>query len=131
VSGIGESLVSELSADLAHGIVYSPCLVHLRGHVLETLSVAAHRDRLAEPLVEYPGRLLVHEVKHPARVVERSRPMHVLVDVPQQSAHTRLLSLHQVDRQGAYHDLQASHWLLYQLLEIVVHAIYSILLLRL
>jgi len=57
--------------------------------------------------------------------------VHVLVDVPQETSHTRLLSLNQVDRKIAQNQFQARHWLLYQLLEIVVHVIYPNSLLRL
>lgn len=131
MSGIWEALGSQLSPDLTHSVIYSPCLVHLVGHVLETLSVSAHCDRLAEPLIEYSRGLLIYKMKHPAWVIEWGRAVHVLVDVSQQSSHTRLLTLHQMDRESAHHYFQACHWLLYQLLEIVVHAIYPILLLRL
>ena len=126
-----EPLGGQLPADLAHGVIYGPCLVHLRGHVLETLAVATHGHWLADPWIEDPRGLLIHEVEHPARAIEGSRPVHVLVDVPQETSHTRLLSLYQVDRQIVQNQFQAGHWLLYQLLEIVVHVIYQKSLIRL
>ena len=82
MSSSREALSCQLSSYFTHCIIYCPCLVHLIVQVLETLSVATHSDRLAEPLIEYSSWLFVYEVKHPARVIERSGAMHVLVDVP-------------------------------------------------
>ena len=53
-------------------------------------------------------------MKNPARVIERSGAMHVLVDVSQESSDTRLLTLDQMNRESANHYFEASDWLFNQ-----------------
>lgn len=125
--GLGrEALSSQLPSNFAHSIIDCPSFFHLRSQALNFLSVASNDYSLAEPLVEDLRWKLVHEVNDPNLTVEGCRSLQLSAEVLKHLHNRSLLSLNQVNSIIVEKYLQPSYCIILQLLEVVIHAAYTV-----